>query len=471
LDEVGVGYLTLSRLAKTLSGGEFQRINLATQLGNGLCGTLYVLDEPSIGLHAIDTGRLIRVLNRLRDQGNTVVIVEHELEVMKAADWLVELGPGAGYRGGSLVAQGTPEHLRSLPESTTGKFLSGESKITRPRGPRQAPRRFIEIQGCQENNLKGFDVKFPLDRFVVVTGVSGSGKSSLVHKTLFNALQRHFVRGVAHDEVGRHKRIYGMEQLSGVALLDQSPIGRNSRSNPATYLKAWDEVRRIYASQPVSLRRGFTPQHFSFNVDGGRCPVCKGEGEITLDMHFMAELKLPCEECEGKRFKKTVLDVTYRGKSIHQLLETTIDEAFELFRDNSTLLRKLGTLRDVGLGYLRLGQSATTLSGGESQRLKIASTLDQRDTENLLYIYDEPTTGLHLEDVRRLLAVLHDLVDAKHSVILIEHHIDVIAQADYVIDLGPTGGTGGGHLMAQGTPQELMESANSLTGRVLRGDF
>ncbi|MGZ3700008.1 MAG: excinuclease ABC subunit UvrA, partial [Bdellovibrionota bacterium] len=401
LEEVGVGYLTMARLTKTLSGGEFQRINLATQLGNGLCGTLYVLDEPSIGLHAADTDRLIKVLERLRDQGNSVVVVEHDLEVMRRADWLIELGPGAGRRGGELMAQGTSQDLIDTPGSVTGKYLSGAFRVERDRPYRPSARRSLKLVGCREHNLKDITVEFPLDRFVVVTGVSGSGKSTLVHKTLHAALSKLFYRTT--DPIGKFDRLYGADQISGVVLLDQTPIGKSSRSNPATYLKAWDEVRRIYANQVLSLRRGYTPQHFSFNVDGGRCPVCKGEGEITLDMHFMAEVKLPCEECEGKRFKKNVLDVSYRGKDVNQLLHTTIDEAYELFRDNALLLRKLGILRDVGLGYLQLGQSATTLSGGESQRLKIAATLDDKTAENLLYIFDEPTTGLHLEDVKRLL--------------------------------------------------------------------
>ncbi|MEK6579504.1 MAG: excinuclease ABC subunit UvrA, partial [Bdellovibrionota bacterium] len=430
LEEVGVGYLSLSRMTKTLSGGEFQRINLATQLGNGLCGTLYVLDEPSIGLHASDTSRMIGVLKRLRDQGNTVVVVEHDLEVMRAADWLIELGPGAGRRGGELIAQGTSDEVAEVSGSLTGKYLRGDFKIERDRPARAHHRRSIKLTGCQENNLKNITAEFPLDRFVVVTGVSGSGKSTLVHKTLFNALSRLYYHST--DSSGTFDRIYGADQISGVVLMDQSPIGKSSRSNPATYIKAWDEVRRLYANQVLSLRRGYTPQYFSFNVDGGRCPVCKGEGEITLDMHFMAEVKLPCEECEGRRFKKNVLDIAYRGKNIHQLLHTTIDDAYELFRDHSVLIRKLGILRDVGLGYLQLGQSATTLSGGESQRLKIASTLDDRTAENLLYIFDEPTTGLHLEDIKKLLRVVQDLVEARHSVIMIEHHLDVIAQADWV---------------------------------------
>lgn len=468
LEEVGVGYLTLARLAKTLSGGEFQRINLATQLGNGLCGTLYILDEPSIGLHAADTHRLIRILSRLRDQGNTVVVVEHDLDVMKAADWLVEMGPGAGRRGGELVAQGPASLLIEKSESLTGKFLSGASKLTRDRAPRPAPRRFIKLTGCRENNLQDLEVEFPLDRLVVVTGMSGSGKSTLVHKTLYAALSKIFNR--TNEPVGKYDRLYGAEQISGVVLLDQSPIGRSSRSNPATYLKAWDEVRRIYANQALSLKRGYTPQHFSFNVDGGRCPVCKGDGEITLDMHFMAEVSLPCEECGGKRFKKNVLDVSYKGKNVYQLLMTTIDEAAELFRDHSVLQRKLGILREVGLGYLQLGQSGATLSGGESQRLKIAASLDDRDASNLLYIFDEPTTGLHLEDIRKLMQVIQDLVDSRHSVIVIEHHLDVIKQADWVIDIGPGGGKEGGRVVAAGTPEKISQYEESITGRFLKVD-
>lgn len=466
LVEVGVGYLTTSRLAKTLSGGEFQRINLATQLGNGLCGTLYVLDEPSIGLHAADTERLIRVLKRLRDQGNTVVVVEHDLEVMRAADWLIELGPGAGRRGGELVAQGNAARLIAEAGSVTGKYLSGAFTLTRDRPPRPAPTKWMKVTGARENNLKDITVEFPLERFVVVTGVSGSGKSTLVHKTIHNSLAKLFYRSV--EPVGKFDRLYGAEQISGVVLLDQSPIGRSSRSNPATYLKAWDEVRRIYSSQTVALRRGFTPQHFSFNVDGGRCPVCKGEGEVTLDMHFMAEVRLPCEECEGRRFKKNVLDVTYRGKNVYQLLQSTIDEAYELFRDHPILARKLGFLREVGLGYLQVGQSGTTLSGGESQRLKIASTLEERSLDRLLYVFDEPTTGLHLEDVKRLMVVIQDLVDQRHSVLMIEHHSDVIAQSDWVVDLGPGGGARGGSLVASAPPGRIFELQDSATGRTLR---
>jgi excinuclease ABC subunit A len=466
LNEVGVGYLTLSRLARTLSGGEFQRINLATQLGNGLCGTLYVLDEPSIGLHAADTDRLIRVLERLRDQGNTVVVVEHDLEVMKRADWLLEMGPGAGRRGGELVIQGPAEKLISTKESVTGQYLSGETVLRRKRPARGPVRRAVTLMGCRENNLQNINVEIPLDRLVVVTGVSGSGKSTLVHKTLHQALAKIFDNST--ETAGQFEKLYGAEQLGGIVLLDQTPIGKSSRSNPATYLKAWEEIRRIYANQVLSLRRGYTPQHFSFNVDGGRCPSCKGEGEITIDMHFMAEVKLPCEECDGKRFKKPVLDVTYRNKNVHELLHMTINEAYELFRENSILVRKLNLLREVGLGYLLLGQSATTLSGGESQRLKIAATLDDRSADNLLYIFDEPTTGLHMEDVRKLMDVLHDLVDSRQSVIVIEHHLDVIAQADWIIDIGPGGGKHGGYVVAEGTPEQVMMTEASITGQMLR---
>jgi excinuclease ABC subunit A len=466
LNEVGVGYLTLSRLTRTLSGGEFQRINLATQLGNGLCGTLYVLDEPSIGLHAADTDRLIRILERLRDQGNTVVVVEHDLELMKRADWLLEMGPGAGRRGGELVVQGPAQTLIDTQQSVTGKYLAGTTTLRRSHPARGPVRRALQLTGCSENNLKDITVEIPLDRFVVVTGVSGSGKSTLVHKTLHQALARIFEE--SKETAGRFDKLYGAEQIGGVVLLDQTPIGRSSRSNPATYLKAWDEIRRIFANQVLSLRRGYTPQHFSFNVDGGRCPTCKGEGEITVDMHFMAEVNLPCEECDGKRFKKTILDVTYRGKNVHDVLNLTINEAYELFRENPLLVRKLNLLRDVGLGYLLLGQSATTLSGGESQRLKIAATLDDRTAENLLYIFDEPTTGLHMEDIRKLLQVIHDLIDSRQSVVMIEHHLDVIAQADWIIDIGPGGGKNGGSLVAEGTPEQIMRNPDSLTGQMLR---
>ncbi len=347
----------------------------------------------------------------------------------------------------------------------TGKYLTGAFKVQRDRPVRPKSEKVLKLVKCKENNLKDVTVEFPLNRFVVVTGVSGSGKSTLVHKTLYQALSRIYYR--TPESPGKFERLYGAENLNGVVLLDQNPIGKSSRSNPVTYLKAWDEVRRLLSHQVTSIRRGYTPQHFSFNVDGGRCPVCKGEGEISVDMHFMAEVKIPCEECNGKRFKKKILDVHYRGKNVDQILNTTIDEAYELFRDNSILLRKLGILREVGLGYLQMGQSSTTLSGGESQRLKIAATLESKDSSNLLYIFDEPTTGLHLEDIKKLLTVIQDLVEAKHSVIMIEHHLDVIAQADWVIDLGPGGGIQGGKLMASTSPDKLIEHPLSATGKML----
>ncbi|MBI3534211.1 MAG: excinuclease ABC subunit UvrA [Deltaproteobacteria bacterium] len=465
LEEVGVGYLTLARLTKTLAGGEFQRINIATQLGNGLCGTLYVLDEPSIGLHAADTEKLIKILHRLRDQGNTVVVVEHDLEVMRQSDHLIELGPGAGKNGGELIAQGSFQDLIDIPASLTGKYLSRTFELKRTLPPRPKHLHSINITGCRENNLKNLTVEFPLDRFIVVTGVSGSGKSTLVHKTLYNALAKIFYRST--EKTGAFDYLYGAENLGGVVLLDQSPIGKSSRSNPVTYMKTWDEFRRLFANQTISVKRGYNTQHFSFNVDGGRCPSCKGEGEISVDMHFMAEIKLPCEECDGKRFQKNILEITCRGKNIHELLQTTVNEAFDIFRDNPILQRKLNILRSVGLGYLQLGQSSTTLSGGEAQRLKIARALDQEERKNLLYIFDEPTTGLHSEDIKKLLLVIQDLIERKNSILMIEHNLDVIAQADWVIDLGPSGGDTGGELLASCHPKELLEAKASITGEML----
>lgn len=469
LNEVGVGYLTLSRLAKTLSGGEYQRINLASQLGSGLCGTLYVLDEPSIGLHAADTERLIKILLKLRDQGNTVVVVEHDLDVMKAADHLIELGPGAGAKGGRLVASGQLDEIEKNQNSLTAKYIKNQAIVNRNRTARSPAKKFLRITNCKENNLKNITVEIPLERFVVVTGVSGSGKSTLVHKTIYSALERIFFPDSkkADRSPGEFKNLYGAENIGDLVLLDQKPIGKSSRSNPATYMKAWDEFRRLYANQVLAIKRGYTPQSFSFNVEGGRCPVCKGEGEITLDMHFMAEVKLPCDECKGKRFKKNILDINCRGKNVDQLLRTTVDEAYNLFRDNSILNRKLGILRDVGLGYLQIGQAAPTLSGGECQRLKIAAKLDEKCTRNTLFVFDEPTTGLHQEDVHRLLEVLQDLVDAHHSILMIEHHLDVIAQSDWVIDLGPGGGEHGGDLIAACPPDQLHRFTDSTTGRIL----
>lgn len=466
LNSVGVGYLTLNRLSKTLSGGECQRIYLASQLGNKLCSTLYVLDEPSIGLHAADTDRLIQLLHRLRDHGNTVVVVEHDLDVIRSADYMIELGPQAGYQGGQVVVQGPMSDSAVRHLSLTAQYLNKDQTIEPRISKRKNKGESIRITGANENNLKDLDVTFPLHQLVAVTGLSGSGKTSLIHKTLYSALHRLF-----HNEkvpVGRFQRLYGTDSITDVVMLDQTPIGRTSRSNPATYLKIYDDIRKIYSNQPLAIKRGYEPKHFSFNVDGGRCTTCKGEGEVTIDMHFMAEIKLPCEQCEGKRFQKKVLDIEFKRRNISQLLATTIDECIDLFREYPAVVQKLHILKNVGLGYLQLGQSGTTLSGGESQRLKIASVLAEKSTSNVLYIFDEPTTGLHIHDIRKLLSVLHDLVDSGHSVIVVEHNLDLIAQADHVIDLGPEGGDRGGQIVATGTPAEIMANPLSITGKFLK---
>ncbi len=484
LCRVGVPYLTLNRLTRTLSGGEFQRINLATHLGNGLCGTLYVLDEPTIGLHPYDINRLLDILRELRDQGNTLVVVEHETKILEDADWIIELGPDAGMKGGNLIAQGTAKTIKDQP-CRTARFLFPKSKETLRHHPlRKEKSPEISLIGCTEHNLKNIDVKFPLNKLVVVTGVSGSGKTTLVHQTLAKALSMHLgARELEEDEsadeelvssIGAHRKISGFERINKLILLDQKPIGKNSRSNPATYMKAWDEIRKIYANQALAVARGYTPGFFSFNVDGGRCPTCKGEGEIAVDMHFMAEVKLTCEDCEGKRFIKPVLDVTFKNKSAADLLQTTIEEAFHLFHEYPELRRKFQILREVGLGYLQLGQPGPTLSGGEAQRLKIAHALANEDQNHQsgrthdLFILDEPTTGLHQDDVMKLMEVLHRIVDRGKSVILIEHNLDVIANSDYVIDLGHDGGANGGYLVASGSPEELKSHPDSKTGMALK---
>jgi excinuclease ABC subunit A len=482
LCRIGVPYLTLNRLTRSLSGGEFQRINLATHLGNGLCGTLYVLDEPTIGLHPVDTEKLLEILRELRDQGNTLVVVEHETRILEDADWIIELGPEAGRKGGELVAMGTPDTVARSSKARTARFLAPEGMRPVRRHPlRTGKTPEIRITGCREHNLKNLDVTIPLQRLVVVTGVSGSGKTTLIHQTLAPALVQRVESGNTDGDVedseetlpagsGVFDQLTGAEHLDHVILLDQKPIGKNSRSNPATYLKAWDEIRKILASQAVALSRGYTAGYFSFNVDGGRCPTCKGEGEIAIDMHFMAEVKLQCEDCGGKRFIKPLMDVKFKGRSVADLLGSTIDEAYELFFEYPELRKKLQALKDVGLGYLELGQPGPTLSGGEAQRLKIALTLCEeggRPTRDL-FILDEPTTGLHQDDVQHLLEVLHHLVDRGKSVILIEHHLDVIANSDHVIDLGPEGGEAGGVLIAEGTPEALTRHPRSKTGLALR---
>lgn len=465
--DVGLGYLTLNRKSNSLSGGESQRINLATSLGSSLVGSMYILDEPSIGLHPKDTEKLIGVLQSLRDLGNTVVVVEHDADIMKAADYIIDIGPEAGVHGGEVVAEGTYDTLLKA-DSLTGQYLSGRMKIEVPTERRNSPH-YITLVGCRENNLKNIDVTFPLDMLTVVTGVSGSGKSTLVKKILYPALQKELDLG--GEKIGQFMRIEGKyKQLQSVEFVDQNPIGKSTRSNPITYIKAYDDIRALYASQKLSKLRGFQAKHFSFNIDGGRCEVCKGEGEITVEMQFMADVHLTCEACGGKRFKKEVLEVTFGGKNIDELLNTTIDEAVAFFAANTQpkIAAKLKPLQDVGLGYVTLGQSSSTLSGGEAQRIKLASFLSKSDSkEKVLFIFDEPTTGLHFHDIRKLLQSLQALIEKGHSVVVIEHNVEMIKSADYVIDLGQDGGDRGGEVIAQGTPEEIAKNKKSYTGKYL----
>lgn len=465
--DVGLGYLTLNRKSNSLSGGESQRINLATSLGSSLVGSMYILDEPSIGLHPKDTEKLIGVLQSLRDLGNTVVVVEHDADIMKAADYIIDIGPEAGVHGGEVVAEGTYDTLLKA-DSLTGQYLSGRMKIEVPTERRNSPH-YITLVGCRENNLKNIDVTFPLDMLTVVTGVSGSGKSTLVKKILYPALQKELDLG--GEKIGQFTRIEGKyKQLQSVEFVDQNPIGKSTRSNPITYIKAYDDIRALYASQKLSKLRGFQAKHFSFNIDGGRCEVCKGEGEITVEMQFMADVHLTCEACGGKRFKKEVLEVTFGGKNIDELLNTTIDEAVAFFAANAQpkIAAKLKPLQDVGLGYVTLGQSSSTLSGGEAQRIKLASFLSKSDSkEKVLFIFDEPTTGLHFHDIRKLLQSLQALIEKGHSVVVIEHNVEMIKSADYVIDLGQDGGDRGGEVIAQGTPEEIAKNKKSYTGKYL----
>ncbi len=468
LCDVGLGYLTLNRLSSTLSGGESQRINLATSLGSSLVGSMYILDEPSIGLHPRDTGRLISVLRKLQQLGNSVIVVEHDEEIMRAADYLIDIGPMAGQHGGEIVFEGTHEDLVKNRISQTAKFLTGAEKIPVP-ARRRRWNNFIEIDGARENNLKGFDVKFPLNTLTVITGVSGSGKSSLVRRILYPALAKHF--GGYGERTGDHTSISGdLDRITAIEFVDQNPIGKSSRSNPVTYLKVYDEIRKLYAEQPASKINGFTPSHFSFNIDGGRCETCQGEGEIKVEMQFMADILLTCESCGGKRFKSDVLDVTYRDKNIYELLELTVDEAIEFFNEKPTgkkIAKKLQPLQDVGLGYVHLGQSSSTLSGGESQRVKLASFLAKEKEGATLFIFDEPTTGLHFHDIRKLLESMNALISRGHSIIVIEHNPEVIKVSDWVIDLGPEGGEQGGHKLFEGTPEDLALCAESHTGTFL----
>lgn len=474
LDEVGLGYLTLDRLSSTLSGGESQRINLATSLGSSLVGSMYILDEPSIGLHSRDTDRLIGVLRRLQGIGNTVIVVEHDEEIMRAADNIIDVGPLAGSHGGNIIYQGTVEKLLTGNEDTqslTYAYLTGRKSIPVPKRRRRS-NSYIEVKGASENNLKNIDVRFPLGIMTVVTGVSGSGKSTLVKDILYRALLRHL--GEATDAPGAHMSLEGdLSRITAVEFVDQNPIGKSSRSNPATYLKAYDEIRRLYADQQASVQMGFTPAYFSFNTDGGRCEECKGEGTITIEMQFMADITVTCEECHGQRFKRDVLEVKYREKNINDVLNLTVDEAIEFFGQGTAsterkIVKRLKPLQDVGLGYIKLGQSSSTLSGGENQRVKLAYFLASEKQQPTMFIFDEPTTGLHFHDINTLMDSFNKLIEQGHTVIIIEHNMDVIKCADHVIDIGPEGGEAGGQVVAIGTPEQIASNPASYTGHFLK---
>ncbi len=462
---VGLDYLTLSRSAGTLSGGEAQRIRLATQIGSGLTGVLYILDEPSIGLHQRDNDRLITTLQNLRDLGNTVIVVEHDTDTMFAADYIVDVGPGAGIHGGKIVGEGTARELANCPESITGKYLSGEYEISVPK-ERRKPNGWITVKGAKENNLKNINVKFPVGTLTCVTGVSGSGKSSLVNEILYKSLA-HTLNG-AGTQPGKHKEVLGTEVLDKVIDINQSPIGRTPRSNPATYTNLFTDIREVFASTNEAKVRGYKSSRFSFNVKGGRCEACTGDGIVKIEMNFLSDVYVPCEVCRGKRYNRETLEVKYKGKTIYDVLEMTVDEAVEFFKNIPKLQRRLQTIAEVGLGYVKLGQSSTTLSGGEAQRVKLATELSKRSTGKTVYILDEPTTGLHSHDVKKLIEVLNKLVEGGNTVIVIEHNLDVIKTADYIIDLGPEGGDGGGEIVAYGTPEEVARVPKSYTGKYLK---
>jgi excinuclease ABC subunit A len=466
LDDVGVGYLSLERASATLSGGESQRIRLATQIGSKLMGVLYVLDEPSIGLHQRDNARLIATLQGMRDLGNSVLVVEHDEDTIRAADWVIDLGPGAGEHGGELVAQGTPAEVAAAPHSLTGQYLRGELTVEVP--GRRMPRtgKALVIEGARHNNLRNLDVSFPLGLFTVVTGVSGSGKSSLVNDILHKALDRHFYR--SSEKPGEHARLSGLQELDKVIAIDQSPIGRTPRSNPATYTNVFNQIRTLMAKTPEARVRGYEPGRFSFNVKGGRCEACGGEGQIKIEMHFLPDIWVTCEVCGGKRYDRETLVVRYKGLNIAEILDLSVEKARDVFANIPAIERVLATLDEVGLGYIKLGQPATTLSGGEAQRVKLATELCRRSTGRTLYLLDEPTTGLHFDDVRKLLVLLHRLVEKGNTVVVVEHNLDVIKTADWVIDLGPEGGKGGGALVAVGTPEEVARVQGSHTGEYLR---
>jgi excinuclease ABC subunit A len=470
LVDVGLYYLALNRLSSSLSGGESQRINLATSLGSSLVGSLYILDEPSIGLHPRDTNLLINVLKHLRNIGNTVLVVEHEEEIIRASDEIIDIGPEAGRFGGEVVYQGSPSSIENS-KSLTGMYLSGKMSIPVPE-IRRKWNSYIEVVGAREHNLNGLDIKIPLNIITLVTGVSGSGKSTLVADILYPGIKNLLI-GFG-QKPGKFKELKGdTSSITGVEMVDQNPIGKSSRSNPVTYLKAFDEIRKLFASQQSSLQSGYKASHFSFNIDGGRCDECLGEGSIKVEMQFMADVELICETCKGKRFKRDILEINYRGKNIHDVLEMTINESIEFFgeydsRTEQKIVKKLTPLQDVGLGYIKLGQSSSTLSGGESQRVKLAFYLSQeRADEHILFIFDEPTTGLHFHDINKLLNSLNALVEKGHSIVLIEHNMEIIKNADWVIDLGPEGGDKGGNLVFEGTPEDLIKSNSSYTGKYL----
>ncbi len=466
LENVGLNYLSLSRAARTLSGGEAQRIRLATQIGSNLMGVLYILDEPSIGLHQRDNNKLIKTLKHLRDIGNTLIVVEHDEDTIRAADWLIDMGPGAGVHGGHIVASGTPKSIESVKQSITGQYLNKKITIETPK-TRRKPEGELIIEKAQENNLKDVSVQFPLGVLCGITGVSGSGKSTLMNQTLIPALQKHF-GGSQQIKVGKHGKLIVPKTIQNVIVIDQEPIGRTPRSNPATYTKLFDEIRIIFSSTVESKKRGYEPGRFSFNVKGGRCEACQGDGLIKIEMNFLPDVYVQCEECKGKRYNKDTLSILYKGKNIAEVLEMSVEDALAFFQNHSSIKRKLETLHDVGLDYIKLGQSATTLSGGESQRIKLTRELAKYKRGNTVYLLDEPTTGLHFEDVRKLITVLNSLVDKGNSIFVIEHNLDVIKCCDYLIDLGPEGGDAGGEIIAQGTPEQVAKNPKSYTGQFLK---